>query len=218
MARSPKGLIANTSVPPEEMAQLGMRLEQIGSGVFHFKGPDVRQQIKHLIAHWRQFAGSHIEANPATDGTLDRTAAAKAILAKLQVIECSLAGAERDAASGDLYVVAAYHAMLVASYVHQLAIIDNETPIVAWQESIEGARRGGSLRSAGIRLRNRQMAQEFLDRRGGRLSDTALMVAIGAAEGLKRRASIYAVKSGLEDLRAPRTMSVRGVMATKADR
>jgi len=149
-----------------------------------------------LIAHWRRFAGLHIEANPATDGTLDRTAAAAALLNELQVVEHYLAAAERNAASGDLYR-ALYHGLLLATRVHQLAIIDNETSIVAWLESIEGARRGGSLRSDRIRMRNREMAQEFLNRRDGRMSNTALMVDIGAARGLKRRASVNAVKSGL---------------------
>src|SRR5260221_12933752 len=121
MPRSPKGLIENRSVTPEEMAQLG--------------SPDVRQEIKKWIAHWRQFARLHIEANPATDGTLDRTAAAAALLDRLRVFECSLAAAERNPESGDLYVMAVYHAVLLTSYVHQLAIIDNETPIVARQKS-----------------------------------------------------------------------------------
>jgi hypothetical protein len=96
MARSPKGLIENRSVTPEEMAQLGIRWEQIGAGVFQLRGPDIRQRIKNLITRLRQRAESYIEANPATDGTLDRTAAAKAVL-------YSLAAAERNAAIGDLH-------------------------------------------------------------------------------------------------------------------
>jgi hypothetical protein len=189
MPRSPKGLIANRSVTPEEMAQLG---EQT---------PNVFQKIKEQLAFWRRFAEFHIEPNPATDGTIDRTAAAKALNAKLQAIEYSLDAAERNAASGNLYVVALDKAVSSFSNIHQLTIIDNETPIAAWLESIEGARRGGSGRSARIRIRNRKMAQAFLDRRGGRLSDIALMVAIGFARDLKRSASINAVKSGLRDLK-----------------
>jgi hypothetical protein len=185
MTRSPKGLIENRSVTPEEMAELGMRSEQIGC-------PDVRQEIKKLFAYWRSVAESYIEANPATDGTLDRTAAAKAIL-------YSLAAAERNAALGDLHR-AVYYNQLSSIYIHQLAIIDNETAIAAWEESIKGARLGGRSRSAKIRNRNREMAREFLKPRGGRMSATVLMVEIGAARGLKRRASIYAIKSGLKDL------------------
>jgi hypothetical protein len=193
MTCSPKGLIGKRSVTPEEMAQLVMRWEQIGSG----RGPNGRHEIKNLIAFWRWFAKSLIEANPATDDTLDRTRAAKAVLAKLEVIEYSLAESERNA---NLYLAIVYHCMLFASYVHQLTIIDNETPIVAWQESIKGARRGGEGRSKKLRKRNREVAQEFLNRLGGRMSKTALMVDIGAARGLERRASVNAVKSGLEDL------------------
>jgi hypothetical protein len=85
MTRSPKGLIENRSVTPEEMAELSM----LGC-------PDVRQENKKLFAYWRSVAESYIEANPATDGTLDRTAAAKAVL-------YSLAAAERNAAIGDLH-------------------------------------------------------------------------------------------------------------------
>jgi len=197
MARSPKGLIENRSVTPEEMAQLGIRWEQIGAGVFQLRGPDIRQRIKNLITRLRQRAESYIEANPATDGTLDRTAAAKAVLYRLRVIECFLAAAERNGASADLYQ-AVYHSLLLVSEDHQLAIVDNETPIVAWQESVEGARRGGRGRSAKNRNRNREMALEFRKRQGK--SKTARMVKIGAARKLKRRASIYAIKSGLKDL------------------
>jgi hypothetical protein len=198
MPRSPKGLIENRSVTPEEIAQPG--------------NPD------DWIAFWKWFAESHIEANPATDDTLDRTAAAKALFDMARFIECSVAAAQRNPASGGLYALGVHHGMLLASRVHQLAIIENETPIVAWLESIEGARVGADDRVEGLRPRNREMAQEFLNRRGGNLSDTALMEKIGLGKGLKRRASINAIKLGLEDLRAPRTMSVRGVMATNADR
>jgi hypothetical protein len=181
MPRSPKGLIENRSVTPEEIAQPG--------------NPD------DWIAFWKWFAESHIEANPATDDTLDLTAAAVAVLDQLQVIERSRAAVQRNPASGGLYALGVHHGMLLASRVHQLAIIDNETAIVARQESIEGARLGGRRRSDRTRMRNRKMAQEFLNRRGGRLSDTALMEEIGAAaeRKLKRSASINAINMGLED-------------------
>src|SRR5262249_23305591 len=153
----------------------------------------------------------YIEEKPATDGTFDCTAAAKAFLYKLQVIECLLAAAERNGAgrngaSPDLRQ-AVYYSLLLAINDHQLTVIGNETASAARQASIEGARSGGSHRSAGIRSRNREMAQEFLraqevrNLRGTRMSDTDLMVKIGAARGLKRRASVNAVKSGLADLR-----------------
>jgi hypothetical protein len=179
MPRSPKGLIENRSVTPEEMPQLG--------------SPD------DLIAFWKWFAESHIEANPATDDTLDRTAAAVAVLDRLQVIEHSRAAAQRNPASGSLYGVGVCHGMLLATRVHQLAIIDNEKAIAAVPKCAEGARDGAARRVEGLRPRNHEMAQEFLKRQGGRMSNTALMAAIGKARGLKRRASINAVKSGLED-------------------
>ena len=191
-ACSPKGLIKNRSG-----RRTKLRLEQIGAGVFQFRGQDVRQKIEKSIAFWRRLAKSHIEASPATDGTLDCTAAAKALLAKLQTIEHYFT-------AGDL-VRAIYYTLLSWTYVHQLAIIDNETPIVAWQKSVEGGRKGGRRRPAGIRKRNREMAQEFqkrwefLKRRGSAISKTTLMADIGAARGLKRRTSIYAIKSGLKD-------------------
>jgi hypothetical protein len=193
MQRSPKGLIVNRSVTPDEMAQLGIRSEQIGC-------PDVLQEIKKQIADWRRLVKSYTEPNPATDGTLDRRAAAKALDAKLQAIEYSLDAAERNAASGNHYLAALNQAVSSFSKIHQLAIIDNEKAIAARLQSIEGARRGGSGRSAGKRIRNREMAQEFLERRGKGLGETALMALIGAARGLKRRQSIEAVKSGLEEL------------------
>src|SRR5262249_23037674 len=153
-----KELIKNTSLTqeeiekltPEEIAQLGMSWEQIGSSVL-VRRTDVRQDIKNLIASWKQFAGSLIEEKPATDGTLDRTAAAKVVLKRLHNVENSLAG-------GDLYR-AIYESLLLGTNIHQLGIIDNESAIAAGEESIKGARRGGRLRSAKIRIRNREMAQ-----------------------------------------------------------
>jgi hypothetical protein len=187
MTRSPKGLIENRSVTPEEMAELGM----LGC-------PDVRQEIKKLFAYWRSVAESYIEANPAPDGTLDRTAAAKEVLH-------SLAAAERNAAIGDLHR-AVYYTQLSSIYTNQLAIVDNEPAIVARQASIEGARRGGKRRSDLIRTRNREMALEFqkcwelLRRQGSKISRTTLMADLGEDWNLKRSASINAIKSGLADL------------------
>ena len=129
-----------------------------------------------------------IEANPAIDGTLDRTASAKAIIAKLQIIEYFLAEAERNAASGNLYVAALDEALSFARGLYEFAIIDNETPIAARQESIKGARNGGRLRSKGVKPRNREMAQEFQNGRGGRnLSDTALMEKMELGRGLRKK-------------------------------
>jgi hypothetical protein len=187
-ACSPKGLIKNRSG-----RRTKLRLEQIGAGVFQFRGQDVRQKIEKSIAFWRRLAKSHIEASPATDGTLDRSAAAAALLYRLRTIECSLS-------VDDLYG-AVYNCLLSFTYIHQLTVVDNEPAIVAGQASIEGARDGGILRSKGLRIRNRKMAQEFLERRGGNLRDTALMAKIGAKKELQRRASINAVKSGLADLK-----------------
>jgi hypothetical protein len=133
---------------------------------------------------------------------LDKTAAAEAVLARVQVIEHYLTAAQgNDPSAGDLHL-ALYQSLLLATNVHQLAIIDNERSIVAQQESVEGASLGGRSRSAKKRNRNREMAQEFLNRRGrSSMSDTALMASIGAKEDLQRRASVNAVKRGLKDLK-----------------
>jgi len=215
MTCSPKGLIKNTSLTreeidkltPEEIAQLGMRWEQIGSAVL-LRRTDVRQEIKNSIAYWTKFAESRVEANPATDGTLDRTAAAKAVLATLQRFKHTLAAAERNAPSRDLFYLAICYSLSLPDDVHQLAIIDNKTPIVAWRKSVDGARRGGRRRSACITSRDVEMAKEFEDSPGGRMSDTARMVKIGAARKLKRTASINAVKSGRRYLNRIATRSV----------
>jgi hypothetical protein len=213
MTCSPKELIKNTSPTPEEIAQLmpeeeeelivsrsvtPEEMEQLGSGVFQSRGPD--EKMKTSIAFWRWFAGQHVEVKPATDGTLDRTAVAKAMLATLQRIEHTHAAAKRNAASGDLYELAMCFCMSFADEVHQLAIIDNKKPIVAWRKSVKGAAKGGKGRSDSNRSRNREMALEFEKRRGGTKSDTALMAEIGAARGLSRRGSVDAVKSGHKDL------------------
>jgi hypothetical protein len=195
MACSPKKFIVNEPVPPEEAAQLGMCFQQIRSGLVQLRGPDVPQEIKTLIAFFGQVAASHIEANPATDGTLDTTAAAKAVRALAQAVKHY--HAQRN------YDQVLYHALLLALRYHQLTVIGNETAVSAGEKMekiIEGARCGGKERSAKRKPRNREMAQEFKKRRGGRVSDTALMEDIGTARGLKRSASINAIKAGLKDL------------------
>ena len=103
MTCSPKKLIKNTSLTPEEVAQLGILWEQTSPGVFQLRGPDIRQRIKNVIANSRQHAESHIEEKPATD-VFDCTAAAKAFLHRLQVIECFLAAAERNGTSESYYL------------------------------------------------------------------------------------------------------------------
>jgi len=108
------------------------------------RGPD--EKIKNSIAFWKWFAGLHVEAKPATNGTLDRTAAAaKGMLATLQRIEHTHAAAKRNAASGDLYELAICYCLSFADEVHQLAIIDNKTPIVAWRKSVRGAAKAASV-------------------------------------------------------------------------
>src|SRR5262245_46923701 len=140
-------LIASRSVTPKEM-------EQLDSGVFHLRGPD--EKIKKSIAFWKWFAGLHVEAKPATNATLDCSAVAKGILATLQRIEHTRTAAKR-AASGDLYDLALCFCLSFADEVHQLAIIDNKTPIVAWRKSVKGAAKGGKRRSGRKRIRNREM-------------------------------------------------------------
>ena len=200
MTCSPKKLIKNTSLTPEEVAQLGIFWEQISPGVFQLRGPDIRQRIKNVIARLRQHAESHIEEKPSTDGTFDCTAAAKAFLHRLQVIECFLAAAERNGASGDLYQ-AVYHSLLLAINDHQLTVVDNETAIAAREVSIKASRDDAERRSEEKRIRDREMAKEFKNSQGGRMSPTALMAKIGAKRKLKRSASINAVKSGLRELK-----------------
>ena len=193
MPRSPKGLIANRSVAPEEMAQLGMHLEQIGC-------LDVDLKIKNFLAYYRRFAGSHIEANPATNGTLDRTAAAKAILTKLYTYRILPCRGRAQCRKRNLYVAALYQAVPLVSDIHQLAIIDNETAIVARQLSIEGGRRRADFRSAELNNSKSQNGARIPQAPWRKDEQFALMADIGAAKCLKRRASINAVKSGLKKL------------------
>jgi len=163
---------------------------------------DLRQEIKNSIAYWTKFAESRVEPNPATDGTLDRTAVAKAVLATLQRFNHTLAAAERNTPSRDLFYLAICYSLSLADDVYQLAIIDNETPIAARQKSIEGGHRRGSDRSASVKDRDLKMAEEFLKRQGKGKRDTALKVKIGADFDLQSRASINAVNRGLMRLAA----------------
>ena len=84
MPCSPNGLITNTPVTEGEMAELW---EQT---------PNVFER-KERLASLRRFVESHIEPNPATDGTLDRTAGRLSDTALMMAI-----GAKEDLKRGSI--------------------------------------------------------------------------------------------------------------------
>jgi hypothetical protein len=76
----------------------------------------------------------------------------------------------------------------------------NETAIVSHVRSIEGARSSGKTRAARYRVRNRELADEFLHLKpGSRKTPSALKAEIGKKAGLGRSAAIAAIDRGLKD-------------------
>jgi hypothetical protein len=114
---SPKGLVSTTIITPE---QKGWRQVEVGPGTA-LKGPDFDEELKKAIEGWRRFAKGHIKEESASNDVLDRTAAAKEVLKRLDLIELY----SRDPGAARYL----YQGVLLASKVHQLAIVDNEAPI-----------------------------------------------------------------------------------------
>ncbi|WFU40347.1 hypothetical protein QA640_40255 [Bradyrhizobium sp. CB82] len=92
----------------------------------------------------------------------------------------------------------AYEAMyeltaLAANY-HAWTVVDNEPSIVARNQSVEGARRGGLKKAQSTRDRDLKIARQFEAERGGKLSDTALKRKIGRKYRLGRTAISDAIR------------------------
>lgn len=92
----------------------------------------------------------------------------------------------------------AYQAMfeltaLAANY-HAWTVVDNEPSIVARNQSVEGARRGGLKKAQSTRGRDSEIARQFEAARGGKLSDTALKQKIGKKFGLGRTSVSDAIR------------------------
>jgi hypothetical protein len=185
--RSPKGLV-------------GISTEEASPGT-------TPSSIEDQIAHWRNYARAIIKAEGkdkdkdkktidyvtlARRAPLDRTTVAARLLMQLRRVEIYLSRGDQTSVARE--------AMLVASAVHQLAIIDNENSIVQWLQNNERLRRQSDAKRKRNHKRDVGMAEEFTrlrERKDGR-SDTKLMEDIGKKRHLKPRQSIYAVKNGLK--------------------
>jgi hypothetical protein len=164
---SPKGLVSITPASPE-----APRLEQTGPNTYALKGPDFDEELKKAIRWWRRFVKAHTEAGsasddaPATaneasasDDVLDLTAAVKQVLNRLAVIELY----SRD--DGAAFYL--YQGMLLASPVHQLAIVDNEVSIcerVAKLESFSKGRMEANAKRKADASREHKKWQDEADR------------------------------------------------------
>ena len=136
MQRSPKGLI---TIPHK----VGWDwLEEIGADQYVIRGQDPKRLLADYISFWRKFAATLIEAsgkNPAhylaiaKSDVLDRACAAARVLQQLDLVEIYLKLIERDFADHQLRLQpslnALYAALVLASHVHQLTVVDNEVGI-----------------------------------------------------------------------------------------
>jgi hypothetical protein len=99
------------------------------------KWPETRQLIAESILSWRQFATALIEASPDKKpeaDVLDRARAAAQVLKQLDRVEIYLRLIERDFADRSGPILTIVHAaLLLATRVHQLTIVDNEIDIAS---------------------------------------------------------------------------------------
>jgi hypothetical protein len=94
-------------------------------------------------------------------------------------------------------------ALIIASEFHKWTVVDNEAAIDARIRCLDGAKRGLAKKARDTKLRDMKLAREYEARRSrpGCLSDSALMQVVGKSVGLRRSASIAAIKRGLQLLK-----------------
>jgi hypothetical protein len=128
--RSPRGLLTNT----HETRQIASDLRETAPGRYTFKAPDSRRELQNLITFWYRWAREMIEAEGkdpadyrklARGDVLDRSCAAARLLVRLASLRAYCLQIDRGGSPWG----ALTQALLVASYVHQLTLVDNEPSI-----------------------------------------------------------------------------------------
>jgi hypothetical protein len=155
--RSPRGLLTNVSKYSRDQ-----------------KRPGTRQQIADCILSWRQFAAALIDApvdkKPEAD-VLDRARAAAQVLKQLDRVETYLMLIERNFADRSGPILTTVHAaLLLATRVHQLTIVDNEIDIVTTEASRRRLKDNRTVKTNKAKRKYREwqaMADELLDRHPG---------------------------------------------------
>jgi hypothetical protein len=212
--RSARGLIARTTLPAVENVE--------------FWNQDTADRIKSYIATLTDFLNAPAAPRPQKIGKLRRrgggtirasvpektdsqildskAAAAYALksLAKVRIYLSELGKCSDLPPSARNYALAAVDAALIfASALHQWTIVDNEKSIADLIVSKDAGKRGPAEKVRQLLPRNVDMAKEFeANLQKSRKSETSLMAEIGRKKhGLRRSASIDAVKKGLAEMK-----------------
>jgi hypothetical protein len=154
--RSPRGLLTNVSKHGRDQ-----------------KWPGTRQQIAESILSWRQFATALIDTpdkKPEAD-VLDRARAAAQVLKQLDRVEIYLRLIERDFGDRSGPILTTVHAaLLLATRVHQLTIVDNEIDIVTTEAFRRRLKDNRTVKTNKAERKHRDwqaMADELWDRHPG---------------------------------------------------
>jgi hypothetical protein len=136
----------------------GLQLEEIGPGQYVARPEKpLRQQIADYISFWREWANSEIERagkNPADysaiaeSNELDGACVAANVLGRLHNIEIYLKQIERDLADqSSLILIAFYEALLLATDVHQLTVVDSEIDIASTHKRRDDLKKQREIRT-----------------------------------------------------------------------
>jgi hypothetical protein len=137
--RSPRGLLTNTTGPAygsltakekERLAQRDLRFDPIEPGKWAITGawPETRESIDKTLSFWRQFADAiKADSDQSGEDVLDRAHAAEQILRQVARIETYLKRIEDIPGA----LLAIHETLILATLVHQLTIVDNETDIAS---------------------------------------------------------------------------------------
>jgi hypothetical protein len=173
--RSPKGLVTVTAkdvalvsreqflaMSEDEKFALVQRLSQQAQAKDR-KWPNTRQRIADLITFWRKFATALGETAgnerptdrdataPEAGIVLDRARAATYVRKQINKVEAYLKRIEHDGADQPAVLAAVYPlveaALLFATRIHHLTVIDNEPAIATLQAKVQAFKRSQAARS-----------------------------------------------------------------------
>jgi hypothetical protein len=130
-------------------------------------------------------------------------------LSDLSEIERALAAVDKcEPAARNAAYGAVRAALLLAHHHHLWTIADHENKIVAHEQSVSGARRGGKARAESHQGRNAEMVRDYQQRLPKtKLSPSALMAEIGKRYRLSRSQSIAIINGELKKLSGRRGKS-----------
>jgi hypothetical protein len=138
---------------------------------------------------------------------LDTKYAAAKLLCHLDAVERCVRSLQTVGQQNDIVWGAIHQALLTATYLHRLTIVENEKAIdFGVNQRPQGAKKGGKARAEQVKEDNRErdekIFQDYLEakashiRKGSMRSASKIAEDVGKKHGLKRRAASAAIKRG----------------------